>query len=245
MDLRVAIESDMSTSHVSFDFDEGKIDRIFSELNQFRLPGAAIGISVGGKPVYRKGFGLANMELPVVLSPTIRLRIGSTSKHFTCLAFMLLCEEGLARIEDPIGRYVPELNAASRAVTMRQLMGNISGIRDVYEIFTQFNECYSGYGGPAHAVGSADLLSLYSEIDDVNAPAGATWIYNNGGWLLLTLAIERISGKSLETFMRERIFDPIGMSDTLLLRSDTVFVSNRGSQHVRGINGGFERLFWV
>src|SRR5437762_7756253 len=90
-------------------FDERKIDAIFAELNQCHLPGAAVGIAIGGKPVYRKGFGLARMELPVVLSPAIRMRIGSTTKHFAAFAYLLLCEEGKAGIDDPLGKYFPEL----------------------------------------------------------------------------------------------------------------------------------------
>src|SRR5438128_1835507 len=111
-------------------FDEKKIDAVFADLNQCHLPGAAVGIAIGGKPVYRKGFGLANMELSVVLSPSIRMRIYSTTKHFTCLAYMLLCEDGKAGIDDPIGKHLPELHPVSRNVTVRQLMGNISGLRD-------------------------------------------------------------------------------------------------------------------
>ena len=104
-------------------FDEEKVDSIFAELDQCHLPGAAVGIAVDGLPVYRKGFGLASMELPVLLSPTIRMRIGSTSKHFTCLAYLLLCEEGRAEIDDPIGKYLPELHPRS----LRQSKGQ--GVR--------------------------------------------------------------------------------------------------------------------
>src|SRR5256885_5489535 len=124
----------MSVSKPSVDFDEKKIGAIFSDLDQCHLPGVAVGIAIGGKPVYRKGFGLASMELPVVLSPSTRMRIGSTSKHFTAFAYMLLCEEGKAGIDDPIGKFLPELHPVARRVTMRQLMGNTGGLRDVCDI---------------------------------------------------------------------------------------------------------------
>ena len=70
------------------EFDAQRIDRIFERFDQSQLPGAAVGIALSGKPVYRKAFGLASMELPVTLSPQVRMRIGSISKHFTALAFM-------------------------------------------------------------------------------------------------------------------------------------------------------------
>lgn len=113
-------------------FDVKKIDSIFSELDQCRLPGAAVGIAIDGKPVYRKWFGLASLELPVLLSPTTRMRIGSITKHFTCLSFLLLCEDGAAHIDDPIGRYLPDMHPVTHAA--RHLMGNIGGLRHAHDI---------------------------------------------------------------------------------------------------------------
>lgn len=120
-------------------FDEGKIDAIFGQVNQCHLPGAAVGIAIGGRPVYRKGFGLASMESPVVLSAATRIRIASVTKHFTCLAYLLLCEEGKADIDDRLGKHLPELHPVTHDVTMRQLMGHTSGLRDAHDIAWQFN----------------------------------------------------------------------------------------------------------
>src|ERR1700758_395772 len=144
----------MSYEKLRVEFDEAQIDAIFAAVNQCHLPGVAVGIAIRGRPVYRKGFGLASMELPVVLSPSTRMRIYSTTKHFTCLAYMLLCEEGKADIDDPIGKYVPELHSIARGVTAGQLMGNTSGLRDVYDIGYQFS-------GTGKRVTSAQLLALY------------------------------------------------------------------------------------
>jgi len=74
--------------------DAAEIDAIFAAYDTCHAPGVAVGIAVAGRPVYRKAFGLANMELNQTLSPTIRMRIGSTTKHFAALAYMLLVEEG-------------------------------------------------------------------------------------------------------------------------------------------------------
>jgi D-aminopeptidase len=239
MELKtLGISESMPNNILAVDFDEKKIDAIFADLDQCRLPGAAVGIAIHGKPAYRKGFGLANMELPIVLTPTIRMRIGSTTKQFTCLSFMLLCEAGRAGLDDPIGKYLPELHPVARRVTMRQLMGHVSGLRDVFDIRLQF----SGLGG--RPVSSGELLRLYGDIDDVSAAPGTTWIYNNGGYLLLSAVIERISGRSLEELLRTQIFGPIGMADSLLRRWDTDFVDNSASPHMAKARGGFERSYW-
>lgn len=222
-----------SVHKLAVEFDEKKIDAIFAELNQCHRPGAAVGIAIGGKPVYRKGFGLASVELPVILSPTIRMRLGSTTKHFAAFAYMLLCEDGKAGIDDPIGKYLPELHPVTRKVTMRQLMGNISGLRDSTDIVTQF----SGIEG--RRVSTAELLSFYRDIDDANAAPGTTWNYNNAGWVMLSVAMERITGQPLEDVWRERVFEPVGMYDTMMRRWDSVFVPNSASSHAMNPATGF------
>jgi D-aminopeptidase len=221
---------------LTVDFDEKRIDTIFAELDQCHLPGAAVGIAIGGKPVYRKGFGLASMELPVTLSPTIRMAIASVSKQFTCLAYMLLCEEGKAGINDTVGKHFAELHPSTHEVTMRQLMGHLGGLRDVLDICYQF----SGTGKP---ISSADQLSFYRTIEDVNFAPGTAWNYSGGGYLMLTIAIERITGKPLHDVLRERIFEPIGMHDTALIRWDTEFVPNCATSHMTTMSGGFEKSY--
>lgn len=221
---------------VRVDFDEPRIDAIFRDIDRCGLPGAAVGVSIQGRPVYRKGFGLASMELPVLLSPTIRMRIYSTTKHFTCLAFMLLYEEGKASVDDPVGKYLPELNAASRGVSIRQLMGHTAGLRDAIDINYQFS-------GVGRHVSSADVLALYRDIDDVNFPAGTTWCYSNGGYLLLSAVIERIANRSLEEVLRDTLFDPLGLYDTSLRRRDTDFLPNSATGHTSKREGGYEKSY--
>lgn len=224
--------------------DEKAIDALFRSIDQCHLPGAAVGIAIRGMPVYRKGFGLASLDAPLVLTTSTRLRIGSVTKQFTCLACMLLCEEGRAQADDPIGKYLPELHPASRGATLRQVMAHTSGLRDAYTAFFQFNDARGHAAGPSQRVESADFLEMYRHIDDVEAPAGTAWNYSNGTYLLLSVAIERIAGKSYEEFLAERIFAPIGMNDTLVMRSDTPFIPRRGSQHVVNPAGGYERISW-
>lgn len=225
-------------------FDEQRIDAVFDRVNQCRLPGAAVGISFQGVPVYRKGFGLSSIDSPLVLTPSQRIRIGSVSKQFTCLAYLTLCADGLASADDPIGKYLPELPAATACVSMRSLMANTSGIRDVYDAFCQFNEPYSGMHSPALTMSSANMFEMYTRIEGITFLHGTSWMYNNGGWLLLSMAIERISGASLEDFLEARVFKPLGMYDTLLRRLDNGFLANCATQHARAADGTFERRYW-
>ena len=217
----------------SVEFDPEKIDSIFRPLDRGHAPGATVGIALHGRPLYRRAFGLANMELPIVLAPNMRMRIGSTSKHMTSLAYLLLCEQGRASLDDRVGDYLPELHATARSVTLRQLMAHVSGLRDAHEMAWQFS-------GTA-AISSQDLLALYQKIDTVNSEPGSAWSYNNGGYLILSAAIERITGEALEDVLTERIFRPVGMLDTLLRRRDIDLVPNSATLHATGPTGLFER----
>ena len=216
--------------------DESRIDSIFAQLNSSHLPGAIVGIAIDGRPVYRKAFGVANSELPLGLSTSLKMRIGSTTKHFSCLAYLLLCEKGKAQIDDSIGKYLPEVHPTSRGITIRQLMGHVSGIRDASDICWHF----SGTGKP---VSSSELLSLYKSIDDINAAPGKSWIYNNGGYQLLSAALERITDQSLEDVLQELIFRPVGMYDTALRRFDTDFVPNSVTLHTPKPDKTFEKAY--
>lgn len=216
-------------------FDKVRVDTIFASLDRSDLPGAAVGIAIAGTPVYRKGFGLANLELPCALAPTTRMRVGSITKHFAALAYLLLCEDGKAAIDDRVGTFLPELHPVARDVTMRQLMGHTGGLRDVFTIYWQFS-------GRERPTTSSELLAMYSQIDDVSFSPNTDWNYSNGGYLLVGSVVERITGQSLEDVLRERIFEPVGMRDTLLRRWDTDFVPNSASTHALNAAGAYQRM---
>jgi D-aminopeptidase len=226
----------MTKTHLTVRVDEATIDSIFAYLNRTDQPGAAVGVSVNSSPKYRKCFGLANMELPMVLSPSVRIRISSMTKHFTCLAYLLLCEDGRATVDDLVGDHLHDVHPVSRKVSMRQLMGNVGGLRDAHGMHWAF----SGVRAPAT---SAELMDYYVYNTEAEFPPGTFYKYSNGGFLLTTAVIERITGQTLEQVLRERIFEPVGMYDTLLRRTDSDFVSNSAAQHARDGRGGFKKIY--
>lgn len=230
------MEPIVATRKMSTRFDEAAVDAIFADVDQCRLPGAAVGIAIDGVPVYRKGFGLANMELPALLTPSMRMRIGSTTKHFTALAYMLLCEDGRADVDDEIGTHLPGLPATVRRATMRQLMTHTSGIRDPLSITIMTN-------GVNRPVTDKDMIAYYRTIDDIDFASSTHWSYNHGGYCLLSAAIETVTGKPLEDVLRERIFEPVGMSGTMLRRWDSDFVPNSATLHFQDAGGAWSRTY--
>ncbi len=217
--------------------DATKIDALFAVYDTSHAPGVALGIAIGGKPVYRKAFGLANLEQDQTLSSSIRMRIGSTTKHFAALAYMLLVEDGLATLDDPVRKHIPEMSpAVADGVTMRQLMSHVSGLRCSLDLSMQLN-------GLGHYMSHGDTLDLFSAQDAINFEPETSWSYNNGGYTALSVAIERLTGQRLEDVLRERIFEPIGMADTLLRRVDTDFVPNSATLHMLGKDGAFTKEY--
>lgn len=203
--------------------DTAAIDQLLA-LGPPSAPGVVVGISQNGLPVYRACFGVSDLETGDPLTATTRLRIGSITKHFTCLAFMLLVEDGLVAIDDPAFKYVPEL-VGNEGVTFRHLMTHTSGLRDSQDLLFQFS------GEKGCRVSVAEMVASYRNITDTNFSAGNRWAYNNGAYLLLSSAIEVIAGMAFGDVLRERIFKPAGMLDTHLQGWDTGWQLNCASQY--------------
>lgn len=206
------------------------IDALLAAYDRPDQPGVVAAVSINGIVVYAKGFGLASVELPVRLSPAIRMRIGSTTKHFTALAYLLLCEEGRASLDDEIGMHIAELHPENRRATVRDLLGHVSGLRDAWDYSMQLQ-------GTNLKVTDEEMLRFYVAGEGINAAPRREWSYSNGGYMLVAIAIARLSGGSFGDFLRERIFEPLGMHDTVLRRWDTEHLPNSAALHFRASEG--------
>lgn len=214
--------------------DRAALDDLLTPFDRSDAPGFAVGVALNGRPGYRRGVGMASIELPVVLSPSIRMRIGSTSKHFTVLAVMLLAEEGKVSIDDTPRRYLTELPNWADRMTIRQLMAHTSGMRDSLDLILHS-------AGPGIPADPGFQLKVLAALDSVNFAPGDSWNYNNGGYVLLAEIVARLSGQEFAEFLRDRIFLPLGMNDTLVRALDTDLVSNSATLHIARPDGGWTR----
>lgn len=188
------------------------IDALLKPFNRSDAPGLVVGIARGGQTLYRRGVGLASIEQGVAMSPRTRVRIASTSKQFTCLAVLLLAEDGLLDIDDVVYRHLPELPLLHPAgPTLRQLMQHLGGWRTDLPTVAQ---------GMAILPKADWTQPLPDPNRELNFEPGTRMIYSNTGYQLLARVIERLSGQRFEDFMRERIFAPLGMYDTESVTSD-------------------------
>src|SRR6185436_25670 len=168
------------------------------------LPGLSVAVGVGSDIVWAEGFGWADMEKRVPVAPGMRFRIGHTSNALTSAAVGLLLEKGRLRLEDEIQTYVPEFPRKQWPVTLRQLMGNVAGVRH-----------YEGKEDmpTAHCDRAIEGLKRFAD-DRLRFEPDTQYGYSTFGWVLVSAAVEAAAKEPLSTFMTAQVFKPLGMTAT-------------------------------
>lgn len=210
-----------------------RLDSLFAPYQRANAPGLVAGIVHRGQLLYRRGLGMASLEHGVANTPATRMRIGSVSKHFTCLATLLLCESGRLDADAPIGAYLPELPPAAGAPTLRQLMSHRGGQRCALDLALLTQALAISPRGA--------LLAAQQRQRDENFPPGERMMYSNGGYHLLSLAIERASEMPFDAFLATQIFNPMRMRDTTCVSNDMTIEHGIATMHVPDGQGGFRR----
>ncbi|SDU95224.1 serine hydrolase domain-containing protein [Pseudomonas mucidolens] len=209
------------------------LDDLFQAFNRSDAPGLVVGVAQHGNTLYRRAFGLASVELGVANTPWTRMRIGSTSKHFTCLAVLLLAEEGKVDPDASVRRYLPELPPLHGEPSLRQLMSHTGG----YRCHLDLEFIASGMAMQPKGTALTTLLRQTA----ANFAPGESSLYCNGGYHLLSLVVARISGISFEQFMHERIFAPLSMVDTASVPSDLEIHRGMATLHLPKPDGSWTR----
>jgi len=212
-----------------------QLDALFAPWNRNDEPGLAVGVAKDGAVIYRRGFGMASLETAVAVTPKTRMRIGSTSKHFTCLLALLLAEEGKLDMDAPIRAYIPELMGPGGDPTLRQLVQHRGGSRCYLDIG------FIGHGANIPPLGRA--LAVQVRQTGRNFAPGEAMIYNNGGYHLVSIAIERVGGAPFEAQLKQRLFDVVGMPDTASIPSDQDITPGIATLHVPVRDGWRRGIF--
>jgi CubicO group peptidase (beta-lactamase class C family) len=185
-----------------------RLDELLSGSCQTGAPGVSVAVIQHGKPVYEKGYGLANLEYDVAVTPQTIYHIASVSKQFTAMALVLLEEDGKLSLEDDLHKYLPELPDYGHPVTIRQLLQHTSGVRDQWQTLA-----LAGWRLD-DVITQEQILRVLFRQKELNFVPGTRHLYSNGGYTLAAEIVTRVSGKPLPDFCRERIFDPLGMAHT-------------------------------
>jgi len=178
---------------------------IRASLTEQNLPGISVAVGIGDEIVWAEGFGFADIEKRVIVTPKHRFRIGTASTVLTSAAIGLLLEQRRLKLDDEIQNYVPEFPKKQWPVTLRQLMGHLSGVRND-----------GGDEGPLfseHCERPVEALKYFAERPLLNEP-GTRYSYSSYGWIVVSAAVEAAAHQPFLRFLQEHVFDPLEMRDT-------------------------------
>jgi len=208
-----------------------KVDKLFSKWDRPDSPGCALGIIKEGELIYKRGYGSANLEYGVPITPKTVFRIGSTSKQFTAFCIALLAWRRDISLDDDVREYIPELPKFEKPIKVRDLIHHTSGLPDYLELME--------LAGMSHEVNYSpeDVIDVLSRLRGLNFTPGEKYSYSNTNYFLLGVIIERVAGKPLSKFAEENIFKPLGMENTHFHDDHTLIVKNRAVGYAQGGDG--------
>jgi CubicO group peptidase (beta-lactamase class C family) len=182
-----------------------RIDQLMARYDG-TVPGASLLVVRDGEAVVQRGYGLSDLEQGVEAGPASNYRLASVSKQFTAAAILLLAQDGKLDLDDPVRRWLPSLPHAADAITLRHLLTHTSGLVDYEDLMA------ADYAGQ---IRDAGVLQLLEREDRTYFAPDSAYRYSNSGYALLALVVEEVSGETFQEFLRRRIFEPLGMHDTL------------------------------
>ncbi len=201
----VAVSS--SVAQTISDATARRVDSVFSRFKTDG-PGCALGVFQNGHIAYEHGYGSANMEYGIPITPRTPFIMGSVSKQFTAAAIALLVERGRVSLDDDVRKYVTELPDYGQRVTIDELVHHTSGVRDFWALVDaagmRFDDGYT----------VADVVTLAARQRHLNFTPGTEYNYSNTGYVLLGVVVQRVTGMTLRQFAAKEIFTPLGMSDS-------------------------------
>ncbi len=163
----------------------------------------------GGKIIYKRAYGMANLDHDVILTTDTPFHVASISKQFTAASIVLLEQDGKLSFDDDVHKYIPELPDFGAKITIRNLLHHTSGLRDQWDLLD-----LAGWRYSLDLITNEDVMSVVVRQKTLNFAPGSEYSYSNTGFTLLGEIVKRVSGKSLREFTTERIFVPLGMTST-------------------------------
>ena len=198
------------------------IDTIFADVGR-SSPGYAVGIIRNGQSAFAKGYGLANLEDRVPITPDTVFHLASLSKQFTASAIALLILDHKLSLDDPVARYIPESAKYGPALRIKHLVYMTSGLHEYFDVPRPGGlPWYSAYRFTRD-----DALAAALSPPSLEFAPGTKWAYSNTNYMLLTKIVEKVSGQPFARFMHDRVFAPLGMDATLIDDDTTLVIPHR------------------
>lgn len=185
-----------------------EVDALFKEWNFEQSPGCALAVIKDGEIIYKKGYGTADLEHDVPITPATVFYIGSVSKQFVTMSILLLVEEGKINLDDAVQTYLPDFPTYEKEVTIRNLIHHTSGIRDYLTLWSLAGNNYLDH------IDETAVYRMITRQKELNFLPGEQYLYSNSCYFMLSMIIEKASGKSLKEYAQNNIFEPLGMQNS-------------------------------
>jgi CubicO group peptidase (beta-lactamase class C family) len=208
---------------------ESRVDRLIA-IHARDTPGAAVAVVRGDEVLFTKGYGAADLEYSVAITPRTVFYLASAGKQFTAFSVALLAAEGRLSLDDAVQKYVPELGL-EQPVTIRQLLHHTAGLRDFEALLALSGTRRSDL------VTQSDLLTLIAAQRELNFVPGTEHLYSNSGYTLLATVVERVTKQTFRQLLRERVFEPLGMTHSSVGDDPGQIIEQRADSYVRTPSG--------
>ena len=205
-----------------------KAEAFLAQWDKKDMPGCSVGAITDGRLVYKRAFGMANLDYDIPNTTSTLFNVASASKPFTAMSVALLAQQGKLSLDDDVRKYVPELPKYAETITIRHLLYHTSGIRE-YQALVFF----AGLS-PDNALSDKTVLNMLARQKNTSFTPGSKHQYSNSNYHLLGIIVGRVSGKSLREFAEENIFKPLGMKNTRFFDNRNEVIKNRASGYMVG-----------
>jgi len=211
-----------------------KIDALFGRWDRKDSPGVIVAIMADGKIVHTRGYGMANLEHSVPLTPDTISESGSVAKQFTAAAVAILQVRGQLSLDDSVRQHLPELSAVYQPVTVRMLLNHTGGVRDIHGLNDLLGR--PSYASPQNNTLAVRILARQQRL---NFEPGTEYLYSNGGYVLAAEVVARVSGKSFSAFCDEELFPARGLKRSRWRNDFTAVIPGRATGYAKGPGGKY------
>ena len=197
---------------------EKSIDDIMSTYQSMDKPGASVLVFKDDKIVFKKGYGVSNVSTQEKITQNTNFRLASVTKQFTAMSILLLVQKGRIKLEDPLTKYFPSFPAYGKDIKIKHLLTHTSGLMDYEDLMpaTQVMQLHD-----------TNCLQLMYKANGLYFAPGAQYKYSNTGYAILALIVEKISGQDYGLFLKENIFKPLKMKNSVAFEEGKSTIPNR------------------
>ncbi len=208
-----------------------QIDSLFDAGVSAGSPGAGVLVIQNGKKIFEKGYGVSDLRSMRKIDAQTNFRLASVTKQFTATAIMLLVRDGKLHYDDRLTNLLPGFPDYGKSITLRNLLNHTSGLVDYEDLMEPAPGEPPRYDRDRHQIKDAGVVSLLEQQTKTKFPPGKSWSYSNSGYAVLAMIVERTSGIPFGQFLHDRIFAPLGMTNTVAFEKGKNEVANRAYGH--------------